>query len=221
LTKLVRGELDWIVMKALEKDRNRRYETANGFAMDVQRYLADDPVQACPPSAGYRLRKFVRRNRVALLTAAFVAVAILVGALVSVWQAMRARRAESLARSRLASESLALSKARQAVDDMYTQVAEKWLANQPQMESVQREFLEKALRFYQEFAEQDGGTEPAVRLETARAYGRVAEIQQNIGASAQAEAPFRKAIEQLRGLAEEFPGSPEHRQELAGTLHNY
>ena len=52
LTKLVRGELDWIVMKALEKDRNRRYETANGFATDVQRYLADEPVQACPPSAG-------------------------------------------------------------------------------------------------------------------------------------------------------------------------
>src|SRR3954452_22788300 len=63
LTALVRGELDWIVMKALEKDRNRRYETANGFAMDVQRYLADEPVQACPPSAGYRLRKFWRRNR--------------------------------------------------------------------------------------------------------------------------------------------------------------
>ena len=63
LTGLVRGELDWIVMKALEKDRARRYETANGFAADVQRYLADEPVQACPPSAGYRLRKFVRRNK--------------------------------------------------------------------------------------------------------------------------------------------------------------
>src|SRR5262249_19623707 len=63
LTRMVRGELDWIVMKALEKDRSRRYETANGFAMDVQRYLADEPVLACPPSAGYRLRKFVRRNR--------------------------------------------------------------------------------------------------------------------------------------------------------------
>src|SRR4029450_4346536 len=60
LTKLVRGELDWIVMKALEKDRNRRYETANGFAQDVQRYLADEPVLACPPSAGYRLRQFGR-----------------------------------------------------------------------------------------------------------------------------------------------------------------
>src|SRR5499433_995131 len=56
LTKLVRGELDWIVMKALEKDRNRRYETANSLATDVQRYLNDEPVQACPPSAVYRFR---------------------------------------------------------------------------------------------------------------------------------------------------------------------
>jgi serine/threonine protein kinase len=60
LTRLVRGELDWIVMKALEKDRSRRYESANGFAADVQRYLADEAVQACPPSVGYRLRKFAR-----------------------------------------------------------------------------------------------------------------------------------------------------------------
>src|SRR5262245_24615216 len=77
LTKLVRGELDWIVMKALEKDRNRRYETANGFAMDVQRYLADEPVQACPPSVGYRLRKFARRNKAALTMAAVVTLAVL------------------------------------------------------------------------------------------------------------------------------------------------
>src|SRR5207248_10273194 len=72
LTKLVRGELDWIVMKALEKDRNRRYETANGFAADVQRYLADEAVQACPPSVGYRLRKFARRNKAGLAVAALV-----------------------------------------------------------------------------------------------------------------------------------------------------
>jgi serine/threonine protein kinase/Tfp pilus assembly protein PilF len=79
LTKLVRGELDWIVMKALEKDRSRRYETANGFAMDVQRYLADEPVVAGPPSAAYRLRKFARRNRVQLLVAALVGLVLLVG----------------------------------------------------------------------------------------------------------------------------------------------
>jgi serine/threonine protein kinase/Tfp pilus assembly protein PilF len=70
LTKLLRGELDWIVLKALEKDRTRRYETANGFARDVQKYLADEPVLACPPSTGYRLRKFARRNRGRLAVAA-------------------------------------------------------------------------------------------------------------------------------------------------------
>src|SRR5262249_5961230 len=63
LTRLVRGELDWIAMKCLEKDRSRRYETANGLAQDLQRYLADESVEACPPSAGYRLAKFLRRNR--------------------------------------------------------------------------------------------------------------------------------------------------------------
>jgi serine/threonine protein kinase/Flp pilus assembly protein TadD len=70
LTRLVRGELDWIVMKALEKDRNRRYQTANAFALDVQRYLADEPVQACPPSAWYRARKFARRHKGGLALAA-------------------------------------------------------------------------------------------------------------------------------------------------------
>src|SRR5438105_1683081 len=94
LTRLVRGELDWIVMKALEKDRNRRYETANGLVADVQRYLADEPVQACPPSVGYRFRKFARRNRAALLTGALIAILLTVGTVVSVWLAVRATDAE-------------------------------------------------------------------------------------------------------------------------------
>jgi tetratricopeptide (TPR) repeat protein len=73
LTRLVRGDLDWIVMKCLEKDRNRRYETPGALAKDIQRYLQEEPVQACPPSAMYRFRKFVRRNRPA------IAVAVVVG----------------------------------------------------------------------------------------------------------------------------------------------
>jgi WD40 repeat protein/serine/threonine protein kinase/tetratricopeptide (TPR) repeat protein len=77
LRGLVRGELDWIVMKALEKDRSRRYETANGLAADLRRYLDDEPVQACPPSARYRLGKFVRRNKVGLLAAGLIAMAML------------------------------------------------------------------------------------------------------------------------------------------------
>jgi serine/threonine protein kinase len=94
LGKSMRGELDWIVMKALEKDRNRRYETANGLAADVRRYLDDEPVQACPPSAWYRFSKAARRNRVALVTTALVASALVLGTAVSTWQAIRATRAE-------------------------------------------------------------------------------------------------------------------------------
>ena len=73
LSELVRGELDWIVMKALEKDRTRRYETANGLAADVQRYLNNEPVVARPPSRLYRLRKLARRHQGAVLAAAAVA----------------------------------------------------------------------------------------------------------------------------------------------------
>jgi serine/threonine protein kinase/Flp pilus assembly protein TadD len=81
LSQLMRGELDWIVMKALEKDRKQRYETASAFAADVQRYLHDEPVQACPPSAWYRFRKFARRNqaRLALTVGLIVAAAVLAG----------------------------------------------------------------------------------------------------------------------------------------------
>jgi tetratricopeptide (TPR) repeat protein len=78
LSRLFRGELDWIVMKALEKDRNRRYETASAFAADVQRYRRDEPVHACPPSLSYRFRKFARRNRVALTTISAFAAAVFV-----------------------------------------------------------------------------------------------------------------------------------------------
>jgi hypothetical protein len=92
LTKLVRGELDWIVMKALEKDRNRRYETANGFAMDVQRYLADEPVQACPPSVGYRLRKFARRNKGPVIAVSLVVLALILGVIGTTWGMLEARR---------------------------------------------------------------------------------------------------------------------------------
>jgi non-specific serine/threonine protein kinase/serine/threonine-protein kinase len=94
LSGLVRGELDWIVMKPLEKDRNRRYETANAFAADMERYLHDEPVLACPPSRRYRLRKWLRRHRgAALIATAFLGL-LFAGAAVSTWQAVRATKAE-------------------------------------------------------------------------------------------------------------------------------
>ena len=93
----MRGELDWIVMKALEKDRSRRYETANGFAMDVQRYLADEPVQACPPSHTYRLKKFLRRNKGPVLAGSLVLLALIGGIIGTTLGLLQAQAAEALA----------------------------------------------------------------------------------------------------------------------------
>ncbi|MHB8954089.1 MAG: tetratricopeptide repeat protein [Pirellulaceae bacterium] len=124
LSKLMRGELDWIVMKTLEKDRNRRYETANGFAADVQRYLNDETVLACPPSAGHRLRTLARRNKRALATAAVLALAVLVVAAALGW-AVRDRKAnaQEVARERAAHEL-----AMQAEINLALQEAERWQA---------------------------------------------------------------------------------------------
>src|SRR5262249_18374480 len=94
LADLVRGELDWIVMKCLEKDRTRRYETTNGLARDIQRHMQDEPVEACPPSASYRLRKLARKHRGPLTTAATFAGLLVVASVVSIILALRATRAE-------------------------------------------------------------------------------------------------------------------------------
>jgi WD40 repeat protein len=105
LRRQCRGELDWVVMRCLEKDRNRRYETAASLAADVGRFLADEPVQACPPSAWYRFRKLARRNRRALATASVLALAALVGvgalaaSTVLVWKANKELK-ESVERER-------------------------------------------------------------------------------------------------------------------------
>ncbi len=100
-TVQLKTELDWIVLKALEKDRTRRYETANAFAADVQRYLDGDAVEACPPSRTYRLLKMTRRHQAAFTTTAMVAIALLMGIILSGWQAWEANKARNLATRRL------------------------------------------------------------------------------------------------------------------------
>ena len=107
LIQLVQGDLDWIAMKCLEKDRARRYETANGLAADLQRHLSDEPVVARPPSAPYRFQKLVRRNKVAFVASATVAITLVLGLVVSTWQAVRATHAEREARTAQAGETTA------------------------------------------------------------------------------------------------------------------
>jgi eukaryotic-like serine/threonine-protein kinase len=109
LIHLLKGDLDWIVMKCLEKDRGRRYETANGLAADIKRHLNTEPVLARPPSKLYEFQKTVRRHKFGFAAAAAIFMVLAAGVLVSAWQARRALRAEAVAKERLA-ESQAVSK---------------------------------------------------------------------------------------------------------------
>jgi serine/threonine protein kinase len=219
LSQLFRGELDWIVMKALEKDRNRRYESASAFAADVQRYLHDEPVQACPPSAGYRLKKFVRRNRRLVSAVAVVVLGLVVGIAGAVVGLVRARdEAES---ARLARDAEAAQHGRaqenlrlalQVLEDIYLQIAQDRAARDPQRERQEQELLKRALRFYQQFADQNSA-EPATALEVIKAKRRVGDIQRLVGQHDGARTAYLSAIEQQ--LSMHFPDEPQYVQELA------
>ncbi|MFO0950732.1 MAG: protein kinase [Isosphaeraceae bacterium] len=238
LSRLVRGDLDWIVMKALEKDRGRRYEAVTDLAADVQRYLQHEPVQASPPSSGYRLRKFVRRNKGPVLAAVALVTLLVLGIVGTSLGLARAHRAETTARraegvARLAagprpnSGSLAVAayqeevrqrrRARKAVDDMYTRLAEQWLADQPRMQQVQREFLEKALQYYEDFSLSRSQDEQE-RFEAANAYYRVAEIRHRLGRYADAEKSYRQAVSSFEALVADVRDRPEFRLGLLKSL---
>jgi eukaryotic-like serine/threonine-protein kinase len=125
LISTLKGDLDWIVMKSLEKDRTRRYETANGLLMDVERYLANEPVLARPPSRIYRLRKLVHRNRVVFASGAAVVVALIVGLGISTWLFVRESRLrlEAENRERITQAAFLISRGQhQEADQLVSQV---------------------------------------------------------------------------------------------------
>jgi tetratricopeptide (TPR) repeat protein len=220
LTRLVRGELDWIVMKCLEKDRSRRYETASSLAQDIERYLADEPVQACPPSSFYRFRKFARRNKAALATGTVVALAlsVAVAALVVSNIRIRGESAEKAKALQAATASQqeseeSLKDALAAVDQMLTRVSEERLRDVPQMEPVRRDLLRDALKFYQKFLERRS-SDPAIRRETALAYSNMAGLHLQLGDYSAAEAAYRRAFAMLDELSGQAPLEPAVRDKM-------
>jgi eukaryotic-like serine/threonine-protein kinase len=209
LRQLIRGELDWIVMKCLEKDRNRRYETANAFAIDVQRYLHDEPVLACPPSAGYRLRKFARKYRTLLRVAALFVVLLTLAAVVSTWQAVRATRERDRAEA-------SFRMARDAVDRLFIQVSDSPKLKTKSMEKFRRELLQNAKEFYERFIREQFDT-PGVRYDLGLAYQRLVQINRELGDFAAAEESSSKATALLSALATAQPDVPEYQRELAAN----
>ena len=236
LNRAVPAELETIVLKAMAKAPEERYAAAQELADDLRRFLEDRPIQARRPTLLQRLRKWSRRHRAVMFAAAAIMCITLLAAMVStalVWrEKLRADEARDRARDAATALEAALEAeagqrrraegqeqlARQAVDDMYTQVAEKWLADQPNLQPVQREFLLKALRFYKEFA-QDSRTEPAVRRKAGEAYRRVAAIQHNLGQYEKAHEALVQSVTVFEQLVAGFPAVPEYREDLARTCY--
>jgi len=219
LTKLVRGELDWIVMKCLEKDRGRRYETANSLALDIQHYLHSEPVQACPSSPWYRFRKFSRRHRLGL-TMAGVTTATLILLVIGLSAAVvLVGRANTQMQEQRDRADKNFHQALRAVDDYLTQVSENRLLKSPVpgLQPLRKELLETALKYYQAFVEEHPD-EPAVRSELARAYFRVGSIQEEIATKAEAVQAYQSSRALWERLVHDHPANSGFQQQLAECL---
>jgi tetratricopeptide (TPR) repeat protein len=233
LSRLVRGELDWIVMKALEKDRNRRYDTATGLATDIQRYLADEPVAACPPTVGYRVRKFARRHKRPVAAASALLFLLLAGLAGTGWglvNADRARRdAEAAAASERAARAAEADHRRQAeahfqvavgaVDDYLTAVADDPLLRRSDFHRLRKRLLEAAVPYLTKLTAAAPGS-TVLEAERGRSHGRLAGLHEVLGERSEALAGYEKARAVFLQLTAEHPAEPRYRQDLAGCLTN-
>jgi tetratricopeptide (TPR) repeat protein/protocatechuate 3,4-dioxygenase beta subunit len=240
LRKIVRGDLDWVVMKTLEKNRTRRYETANELVRDIERHLGHEPVAAGPPSMVYRMKKFVRRNRTAVAVGLVVLASLVVGlalATTGFVQASRERdralaaEAESVrqrdsAQTQHQRAEANFQKARDAVDRMLTQVAEELprlpgmpeRLDPPQVAQIKQALLEDALEYYEGFLE-ERSSDPLVRYETAHAYLRVGDITKLMRQYERSEETYIAAASLLKGLVAEFADEPDYHTDLARSYH--
>jgi tetratricopeptide (TPR) repeat protein len=178
------------------------------------------PVEAGPPSTWYRVRKTARRNRVALTTTTLVALALVAGTALSLWQATVARRQATRAVRAETEARAQRDRARTAVDEMYTEVAEKWLSQEAQLEPLQRELLAKALAFYQEFA-RERADDVSVRMEVGRALRRVAEIEEALGRHSEAASAFEQSVAEFRQVVDLRTEDPLALQELAESYFRF
>ena len=218
LKQVLRGDLDWIVMKALEKDRARRYETANGFAADVLRHLASEPVVAAPPSRAYRLRKFVRKHRGGVVAASLVVCALVAGMAGTTWGLIRESKANAeLAKvnAELARANSDLTRSRAAVQARYdlavdaiktfhTGVSEDFLLKEEKFKNLRDRLLKSASDFYEKLgAVLKGAADLPSRRALLQANYEVADLTNTVGRKDAALAAHRRVLAAQEALAAE------------------
>ena len=214
LQSLLTGELDWIVMKCLAKERHRRYDTAVGLAADVARYLANEPVLAGPPKVSYRARKFLTRHRAAVATAAMCALLLVGGIVGTTWGWANANEAKRDAAAGENRAKAARAKLRAALDEVSSEAIATLLAQQPQLTDRHRALLTRTLELYEEFAN-DPGENPEDRREVALAHVRMGTIRGQLGELDGAAEAYKRAIALWESLVEEFPKHSPYVSELA------
>jgi serine/threonine protein kinase len=212
---VVPRELETIVLKAMAKEPADRYATAQELADDLRRFLEHMPIHARRPRLSERAAKWVRRHT-AVVVSAFSVLLLAVASLAISTAVISRKEIEAERQRDKARERLGL--ARTAVDDMYTQVATKWLAQQPRLEGAQRDFLLKALRAYERFAQEDDRDSPALLRELALASQRAGDIRLKLGDFKEAESDLRRALAYQEDLVSRFPSAFDYRRDLSTTL---
>lgn len=212
-------DLETICLKGLQKDPKKRYASALDLAEDLRRFRADEPIQARPVSAGERTLKWMKRRPALaslVLVGALAGLGFVVGGL---WYNARLRAERDRAEGNYVRAERNFERARLAVEQMLTEVAEEQLVFEPGMEQKRRALLERALAFYQEFLTEKTG-DPGLRRATALAYKRAADIARILRKDERALEAYAQAIDFLSALLTESPGDPLLRQALADS-HNF
>jgi tetratricopeptide (TPR) repeat protein/tRNA A-37 threonylcarbamoyl transferase component Bud32 len=207
VNRLLDRDLETICLKCLEKEPARRYPSAEAVAEDLERWLRGEPILARPINSTARILRWMRRNRlIASLSVALVSIVLLalIALSASTFLFWREKNQKEAALQRAEERT---RWARRAVHDMYTQVAEEWLADAPHMTRLQSEFLRRTLEFYKELST-DESSDPEVRFETAHALRRIGQTL-----NGDEDAPCRRAIELLETLCEDFPQNVDYRLE--------
>ena len=212
LANLLRGDLDWIVMKCLEKDRTRRYETANGLAADLKRHLNNEPVVARPPSAAYKFQKFFRRNKVSFAAAAAVITALILGIIATTLQSVRATRAKEKAVAAQAQEAVQRQQAEAARSQAEGLVGFMIQDLQPALKdygrlSLLKQMDEKTVSYYEGLPAELRNAQ--TELAHADAINALGEILHALGDDKATHLKAQAALALYQDLAQKHPEIPE------------